>query len=51
MEKTLKAFLEDLAREIRDTPTPKDMTWEEKVGFIIAREKFADYIGRQYANL
>ena len=55
MEKTLemhlKEMLQNLSTEVRDTPVPEEMTWEERVGYMIAKNYFANFLGSKYANL
>lgn len=55
MEKTLeihlKETLQELSTQIRDTPVPEEMTWEERVGYMVAKNYFANLLVAKYANL
>jgi hypothetical protein len=46
-----KELLLNLATEIREIEVPQDMTWEERVGFMVAKNNIANFITDKYANL
>jgi hypothetical protein len=44
-------LVEEIVQDIRDAKVPDDMTWEERVGFMVAKNNLANMLVTKYANL